>query len=246
MFYENSHIEVNSPLILNMTISEPVKTEIPRSYFIEVVHTRDGVDYIKATDTITIPMAAASTIASFSMIPVNVGQFDTTINVYSEQNESLLSSNVAALTNTSSGQWFISVALPQNRNNIGTLALYAANGSLKLTCSALGKSANGTAMNVTNGHTPIGPYTGWVGGPHSPSSSYGPYNVIEMAGASGNAYVPPRYGIWIHGGGNQSTLSATYGCVRIFDGDAWALSYHIQLLVVGGHDTIGNVYIYED
>jgi hypothetical protein len=132
-----------------------------------------------------------------------------------------------------------------DRFKVGTLTLYNSSQMSVFSCQALGRSADNTPMNVTNGNTPIGYYDGWLDGPVSPSDSYGPNKVVMMTGGSGNVYVPPRSGIWIHGGRDQSTLTPTYGCVRAFDRDMLSLSNHITALVNSGHSSTGVVFIDE-
>ena len=120
-----------------------------------------------------------------------------------------------------------------------------------MSISCLGKSAYGYDMYTTNGHTPTGTYTGYLYGPVSPESSYGPYKVIAMTGVSGVIVESGRSGIWIHGGSPASTGSATYplrptyGCVRITNANQNTLANKISSLTnsTGYHDSTGNIII---
>lgn len=244
--YVENAIEVNSPITLDVTISEPTQTANPRNYYVEIIHTRDGVDYIKAVKTITVPALSTSTTTSFLVTPINTGSFYTTVKVYSAQDDTLLTSYKDPISSTSRGTWRIEIRFVRDRLYTGTLVLYDANGTYHFSCSALGRSVSNAGMATYEGNTPIGPYTGWVAPPQPDTAAYGPNNVIIMQGASGNAYVPRyRDGIWIHGGRSQTTLMPTYGCVRVFDDDISILSLRIVMLMGSGHAQIGNINITE-
>lgn len=117
----------------------------------------------------------------------------------------------------------------------------------------LGRSAYNTSMWEVYGNTPTGTYTGYLDGPHSPSSSYGPHKVINMTGVSGVIVESGRSEIWIHGGDPETNpdlpwypLRPTYGCVRISNANQLALQNNITDLVSNNyHYSTGNIDISE-
>lgn len=53
-------------------------------------------------------------------------------------------------------------------------------------------------MSQYKGNTPTGTYDAWLAGPHSNTTSYGPYKYVATTPKSGVAYDSNRSGIWIH------------------------------------------------
>lgn len=92
----------------------------------------------------------------------------------------------------------------------------------------------------------IGAYTGVLGNVQTDTAAYGPYKVVKLTGKN-NAYVPPRSGIWIHGGRSQTTLQPTNGCVRVFNADQLKIQDKITTMTsaANGHYQTGNVTITE-
>jgi hypothetical protein len=124
----------------------------------------------------------------------------------------------------------VTITLPKDRMQPGTLVLRDAAGGLLFSCRCLGRSA-GHASNPSRdpmrfrGHTPAGKYaltfvtqlaqpvTGigslWVG--LDPDDFYDtPARRAEKAG---------RADLGIHGGRGDMVLKATHGCIRLLDRD---------------------------
>ena len=148
------------------------------------------------------------------------------------------------------GRWRIRIELPENRYEEGTLTLYDGNDVTLLVAQCLGRSASNASMNVENGNTPTGEYTGSLWGPESNTDSYGPHKVVAMTGVSGTIISSGRSGIWIHGGQNPSptatdyTLIPTNGCVRVTNGHQKQIQDLITALVNEGyHYDVGNISI---
>lgn len=174
--------------------------------------------------------------------------------IYAKLYVSSIEFDVSSLrTITVMGRWRILIVLPQNRRNEGILTLYDGNGTTLLEAPCLGRSANGTDMDVEYGNTPTGEYTGELAGPKSDTGAYGPHKVVEMKGVSGTIISSGRSGIWIHGGRNSSPtatdypLSATLGCVRVANGHQKQIQDMITALVdEGNHCSVGNISIIEE
>ena len=135
------------------------------------------------------------------------------------------------------GYWRISIALPENRDNKGTLYLYDPDGQNTFICECLGRGSNHedndfdhTDWWKTNADTPTGVYSGSIIPPASDTAAYGPYKRVNMVAcyeedhadiAAHSGYF--RSGIQIHGGREgRSTpdqpwypLWPTYGCIRV-------------------------------
>lgn len=180
---------------------------------------------------------------SWSSNKINAGNRTVTFRAYdSKGNYNTATLNFTANT-TSKKTWKIDIKLPKNRNNTGILKLYDANDKVVQTSTCLGKSVSGDPMNVYYGNTPTGNYTGELGGVQSNTDSYGPYQVVKLYGGDCSS---TRSGIWIHGGRSQTTLSATNGCVRIFNADQKKLAENITKLISSGCEKVGSVRIYEE
>ncbi|MBE5966169.1 MAG: L,D-transpeptidase [Lachnospiraceae bacterium] len=173
------------------------------------------------------------------------------VSVYNNTGSLLLSERTGSNPDTVTGDWKITVSLPSNRNNKGTLTLYNCRGNSVSSFECLGRSVSNDAMTVTNGNTPTGTYTGYLDGPSSPSSSYGPYKVVNMTGISGIIKTSGRSGIWIHGGDPETDktkswhpLRPTHGCVRISNTNQNTLQNKIENLINNSfHNKIGNIAI---
>ncbi|MNI16099.1 hypothetical protein D3C73_694240 [compost metagenome] len=121
--------------------------------------------------------------------------------------------------------YHIIVNLLEDRTKLGTLKVYASDGTLKFgPVQALGRSADNIDWDQTNGHTPSGVYDAVVVAAGSSEYSYGPYKRVSLDPVSGNALIAEnngRTGLMIHGGDPASTgavsypLRPTYGCVRL-------------------------------
>jgi hypothetical protein len=126
------------------------------------------------------------------------------------------------------GRWSISVDLPEDRWNLGYLTLCDPYGRAYCSDICLGGSWLRQGDNEPYeylGNTPEGVYTGFLNGPYPrEADSYGPYQVIELTGVSGEIMdCTARSGLLIHGGrdGEASPdepyypLYPTNGCIRI-------------------------------
>lgn len=251
MSYTTAPLYVGSSESLSVSFSETSHTSSSRSYYTKVYAVRNGTRWLKATKSIIIPPGVSTLTASYPMSFSEVGVIYTYVEVYSSNGGTLLASRQGTYPDTIKGKWKINVQFSADRSQFGSLALYNASGISQMSISCLGKSAYGYDMYTTNGHTPTGTYTGYLYGPVSPESSYGPYKVIAMTGVSGVIVESGRSGIWIHGGSPASTGSATYplrptyGCVRITNANQNTLANKISSLTnsTGYHDSTGNIII---
>ncbi len=253
MVYTTSPLRVGETETLRVEFSETARTDIARSYWVEVYGVRNGTPWLKASKYVSIPAGQSSVYEYFNMTFSSTGPFYTLVKVYSDYQGTLLTQRQGAYPDTVYGYWQIDVLLPKNRDYKGTLYLYRAEGDLVSSCECLGRSVYNTSMWEVNGNTPTGTYTGYLDGPCSPSSSYGPYKVINMTGVSGVIVQSGRSGIWIHGGDRETDssrpwypLRPTYGCVRISNDDQEALQNSITSLVSDSyHYSTGYIYISE-
>lgn len=209
--------------------------------------------------------------AAIKMITVPANQTRVTVEVpisFTEPGDYTLSAEIAAVPSPISsnsvtvnvnGKWHITVELTADRSQLGTITLFDASGAEVSHAKCLGRSADGLAMNKTNGHTPIGVYTGSLGGPESDTAKYGPHKVIKMTGQSGYVveHCGHRWGIWIHGGREHYytglseddpgfALCATNGCVRVRNEYQLQLQNEITALIANHHETVGIITITQD
>jgi hypothetical protein len=253
MTYTSAPLYVGASETLNVTFSESSHSSVQRTYYTEVYAVRNGVEWLKSSKSITIPAGSTSTTVSYSMSFSDTGVFYTLVKVYSSSGGSLLASRQGTYSDTIYGKWKITVALKTDRTKFGTLTLYNAGGTSQMSVNCLGLSASGDNMYTYYGNTPTGTYTGYLYGPVSPSSSYGPYKVVAMDGVSGAIITSGRSGIWIHGGDAASSGSPTYplrptnGCVRISNANQNTMATTITSLTnsTGYHDSTGNITISE-
>lgn len=254
MNYTSGTLEVDTAETLQVTFTESAHTNETRRWWVEVHQVVNNSYILKSEREVVIPAGSSSVNATFSIVFYSSCSFYTNVKVYSSQNGSLLTSRTGLYPDIVHGTWTIDVYLPTNRNNLGTLSLYSSGGWLDYQTQCLGKSAYGYSMNVTNGDTPTGQYTGYLYGPVNPTESYGIYKVVKMTGVSGNIMQHGRSGIWIHGGrdGYSSPsdpwypLYPTYGCVRIASSAQYSLQNAITNLVNNEyHYSTGNIYIDE-
>lgn len=251
MTYPSAPLYVETGESLSVTFTENEHSSVDRTYYTEVYAVRNGTAWLKSSKNIVIPSGATSTTVSYPMSFSDVGTFYTLVKVYSSRAGTLLTSRQGTYSDTVYGKWSISVFFSSDRSQFGTLILYNAGGASQMSINCLGKSAYGYDMYTTNGDTPTGTYTGYLYGPVSPESSYGPYKVVAMEGVSGAIVSSGRSGIWIHGGNAASTssptypLNVTYGCVRITNSNQEKLQTLITSLCssTGYHDVTGNITI---
>ncbi len=230
MVYTTCPLRVGETETLRVEFIETTRTDIERSYWVEVYGVRDGTPWKKASNFVTIPAGESSAYGYFNMTFSSTGPFYTLVKVYSDFRGTLLAERQGAYPDTVYGYWQINVLLPENRDYKGMLYLYRAEGDLVSSFECLGRSAYNTSMWEVYGNTPTGTYTGYLDGPYSPSSSYGPHKVINMTGVSGVIVESGRSGIWIHGGDPETNpdlpwypLRPTYGCDRQHKSDPLAV-----------------------
>lgn len=182
------------------------------------------------------------------------------VKVYDGSGSHLLYDSGAVASVTTVFNWIIDVYLYQhrtthpNRDNNGYLIqLWGADGSRKLLdYTVLGRSVSGDSPLIYLGNTPTGVYSGYLYGPMSNTSSYGPYKVIATTGISGQIIDSDRDGIWIHGGSPETNssklwypLRPTYGCVRIMNSTQYTLQQEVQAAINSGSSSTGTVNIRE-
>lgn len=253
MTYTSGTIEVGTAENLQVTFSESRNTASTRTYWTEIYAVRDGTPWLKTSKSITIPAGSTSVNVNYTIDFSDVGAYYTIVKVYSSRNGTLLASRQGSYPDYSYGKWSISIALPANRYNFGTLSLYKANGVQVMSCQCLGLAASNAPMNVYEGNTPTGVYEGYLSYHGGTTNAYGPYQVVILNGKSGIIISSGRSGIWIHGGAPASASSATYplrptnGCVRVSNANQLNIQNSITSLTSssGYHKTIGDVNIYE-
>lgn len=252
MDYTSAPLYVGSTETLSVVYSNS-DTGSSRTYLTKVYQVQNGVEKLKASRTITIPPGVSSITQSYSMNFYDVGPIYTLVKVYTQNGSTLVNSRQGKYPDTVRGEWSIRITFTSDRSQLGTMKLYNAAGTTQMSVSCLGKSAYGYNMYTTNGDTPTGEYTGYLYGPASPTSSYGPYKVVAMTGISGVIKTSGRSGIWIHGGDSASSgsstypLRPTYGCVRITNAHQNTMVTKITSLTssTGYHDTTGKISIVE-
>ncbi len=228
---------------LNVTLIEPTAMGTIRQWWVEVYAVKDGSEYLIGTKNAYMTYGASTLLCVVPVEYTVAGEFYTRVEIYSEEGGTLLTERTGAYPDIAYGRWQITVSLPENRANTGTLKLYDSYGNVLKTMNCLGKSDLGYCQCRINGNTPIGTYDGQLGGPESDTAAYGPYMVIKTQGISGFITQTPRSGIWVHGGRSQTTLQPTYGCVRIFNAQQLSLQTTITELVEDGYYSQGKVII---
>ncbi len=174
MTYTTAPLEVNDDETLSVVFSEST-SQVKREYLVKIYGVINGTKYLRSTKTVTIPAGSTSVTQTFSFkLPV-AGTMYTTVSVYNSAGTTLMNERIGANPDKITGDWKITVSLPSNRDNKGTLTLYNCSGTSISSFECLGRSASNDPMTVTNGNTPTGTYTGYLDGPSSPTSSYGPY-----------------------------------------------------------------------
>ncbi len=130
----------------------------------------------------------------------------------------------------------IVITLPANRWNDGTLTALDDAGKVLLECPARGKADGKLAAAAgnplrdptrRNGDTPTGGYAPTAVRRFEKRDVKFGWGFIPLDPVSGAALAAEkngRRGLGIHGGRSQDKLTATEGCVRVFDRDFLALS----------------------
>lgn len=244
MNYITAPLTVGQSETLSITFSES-NVAYTRQWYVEIYQVVGSTYTLKKAQTIGISPGATSATVNFVLSFSSPCTFYTHVKVYSAQGDTLLASRTGAYPDSVSAYWHINVDFLSDRNQYGTLRLYNSSGTLLLTADCLGKSASGLPWDVTKGDTPTGTYTGRLSGPDSPASSYGPHKLVAMTGVSGNIATTSRWGIGIHGGGSETTLSATDGCIRVFNSVQWSIQSTLESLINAGHYETGYVYVNE-
>lgn len=77
------------------------------------------------------------------------------------------------------GKWKVTVTFKTDRTRYGIFVLYNAAGEQQVSGSALGRGENNLPENQQFGNTPCGEYYGYLDGPHSNTTSFGPNKYIR-------------------------------------------------------------------
>ena len=239
-------LEVGKEVTLSVKISETAHTSAARSYYVVAMcsHSQYGTYYKKAEGSLTIPSGSSTATKSFLVTMSDPGNVYTKILVYSSNGGSLLTSRIGTYPDAFTGRWRIQINL-NSASRAGYLGLYNASGTQLMYIPCLGRSESNADESVRYGNTPRGNYWGYLGGPDSNVTSYGPYKYVVLEG-NNNPLVPSkRDGIWIHGGAPSSSggLRVTHGCVRVSNPNQLALQNNITSLVNNFHEGWGNVRI---
>jgi len=234
-----------SNLAVPLTVN--TQTNTVRRYTIKVYCIRNGQEWLKNTVYASMPVGTTSGTFNVPISFSNPGTFFTRVVVHDYITGAILNQRTGSTSDVVRGYWRINVFLKTNRDIVGSFGLYDAAGDLKVSGSALGKSARGKAMDQFEGHTPTGNYTADLGPVQGNTTSYGPYKVVRLYGDNNPLVPSKRDGIWIHGGQSQTSLSATYGCVRVFNSDQLRIENSITSMcyAVNGHYAIGRCTIYQ-
>ncbi len=248
---DNSTPEIGIETNLNLSVVEMTGMQTDRNYILEVCILKNNKEYTKRYEN--IKMSKGVTNLSLSVPITFYSSESSTIKVKvldNQYNELMKEYSLASVSAV--GKWHIDVCLPTNRSYKGHLYLFDGTGNSLLYIECLGKSESNASMYQSFGNTPTGEYTGYLYGPASPSSSYGPYKVVNMTGVSGAIVASGRSDIWIHGGNpitdttnSHYPLRVTYGCVRITNSDQSTLQNIISNLVSNGHSSVGTISITE-
>ncbi|KXG75534.1 L,D-transpeptidase [Thermotalea metallivorans] len=249
--YKNSNIEVGRPTAVSVTLSDKKDITSDREYCVKLFSARNNKEYLKAIKFVKIPPGESKVEITLDQIFYSTEPTYNLVKVYSTDDTLLVEKKTNLIS--ALGTWHIDVYLPINRNYKGHIYLWDASSECRMYAECLGRSASNASMYEYQGNTPTGEYTGYLYGPMSNTSSYGPYKVVKMTGVSGVIIESGRDGIWIHGGDpitdtskTYYPLRPTYGCVRISNSDQQTLQNKIQNLVSNGHASTGTISISEN
>lgn len=256
MNYTSGDLDAYENETLTVKLTETSQISSQRQWWVEVYQVVNGTYTKKAAKQVTMTAGSSSVTASFTLKFYTACSFSTHVKVYSYEGGSLLTTRTGSSPDVVYGRWSIIIGLPTDRDYLGELNLFSANGDRLIITACLGKSVDDLPMSETNGDTPTGTYTGYLHGPISSNTvAYGPYKVVAMDGVSGKIMdYSHRYGIWIHGGreGVSDTddpyypLYPTYGCVRVSNAAQKNLQDSITSLVNNSyHRPTGDIYISE-
>ncbi len=251
-----SKVNVGETDTLAVSFSETTAQNVDRSYYAEVWNTKDGIEYLKEAKQVTIPAGSADIAETFDITQYQTGEFVTEVKVFSNEGGALLKSFVNPASSMAAGTWEILVLLPEYRINYGRLYLYGAGGPTKFNIACLGRGTSGgqdhqtAKMDVTNGDTVFGEFNASLAGPDNDTAKMGPYKYVQLrvVNAGQNDWITEyRTDTFaIHAGRNQSSLSKTNGCVRIFNDDQLRLEVAITSLIEDyNHDRVGYCEIAE-
>ena len=238
--YSTLPLKTNEKESLAVTIIKDKADTIQKSYYLKIIAKYSSSSLQIASGTIVYPANSTSSTFTYTVTFTSAGNVTTSVEIYDKPDGTLLTKRDSiyqdTVSSTETAEYIPAGYLFKTKVNIysdryreGKLYLYNKNGTYLHTSRAIGRSVSNGSQFVTNGNTPTGTYSGKLGERvwENPAS-YGPSNIIELFGLSGNAltaYNNGRSGIWIHGGrGSLSgysgdVLYATYGCVRIPDPD---------------------------
>jgi len=257
--YTNNNLSVENENMLSITISTADNINTARDYIVEIYTEQGGISYLKDRFDVSILAGDKSVDIKRRIDFFKPSEVKTTVKIYNSQGDNLLASDTLPTISRISGKWSIIVILGDRAAgyriypiwSVETFDASGIGGDLFIS-EVLGRSESGASPLTTNGDTPTGTYTGYIGSVQDSEYSYGPYKVLEMSGVSGQIVQSGRTGIWIHGGApntNQSStmypLRVTYGCVRLSNENQLLLINEIQGYVNAGADRIGNIDIME-
>lgn len=247
--------DVASSVTATISLSSTLVISTLRRYTIKFYKQKGNESWQSGRTVAILGANSTSTSATANLNFNATGVYQVYAEVYDSSN--VLVATSPSVTVTVKGQWQITVELTADRTQLGTITLYNASGEEVSRSICLGRSASNLPMNVTNGHTPIGVYTGELGYHWSDVVKYGPYDVIFLQGQSG--YVVEecshRTGLLIHGGreGYNSDendpsypLYYTDGCVRITNTYQLQLQNEITNLMNNYHYSEGIITITQD
>lgn len=249
---------VPSRITVGVTFSFAVGSTTAQTYTVKLYRKSGANVTLAATSTVTVAAGSVRGFKNFLVMLNQTGVYTYYAEIHNSSG-TLLTTTPESAAVTVTGKWKITVELTADRTQLGVIKLYNASGTMISQSVCLGRSANNYPMNQTNGHTPIGEYTGVLEHHYRDTEVYGEGKVIKLTGVSG--YVMRecsfRYGIWIHGGRSYYyegmevgdpgfSLCPTYGCVRVTNEFQEELEIEITDLISNYHDATGTVMITQD
>lgn len=239
-----SNLNVGATATLSVPINDSGNAGTDRSYTIKVYCQRNGTWWLKHSGFgVRLFPSATSITAGIPCAFSDAGSFMTRVEVY--RGSTLVASRTGASPDVTRGNWQINVDLPADRYKEGAIGIYNAGGArVQPIIRCLGRSASNASMGTYLGNTPIGDNTATLGNHGSDNEVYGPYKVVKLVAKSGHPY-PNRTGIWIHGGRNQTSLTVTNGCIRVFNSDQKIIQDTLTSLMssTNGHNATGRVIV---
>lgn len=243
-----SNLNVGSTSRLSVVINDAANKRYNRSYYIRVYCYSNGQWWLKHSGyRFTLSAGAEYGTASIPVSFSHAGTIYTKVEVWNSSNSVMLSRREATNADVVKGNWRINVDLPHNRYREGALGVYNAAGErVAPIMRCLGRSTSNASMGTNNGNTPVGQNTAILNYHTKSDIEMGPWKIVQLTAMAGHPY-PSRTEICIHGGRSQTTLSATNGCVRVFNADQKRIQDTLTnlMLPANGHNSTGRVIIAE-